>query len=184
MYKDVSRLGLNVNDDELEAMIASEAAKAESKARTKGTTRQQLAGREEMALKMLRSNLTLRTQKEVWEKTGILTTPESLRAYFKRYFPEDWSAYLSRNARGQLKNRLLAEPVGAEKKEIEAFLAGKSPQPQVEANQKEEATPEPTSEKQVEANNKQQPAQPQVEATPEDSFDPLDVMGRMYPNRK
>lgn len=142
MYKDVNRLGLDVNDDELEAMIEAEAAKAESKARTKGATRQQLAGREEMALKMLRSNITLRTQKEVWEKTGILTTPESLRAYFKRYFPEEWAAYLSRNARGRLKNRLLAEPVGAEKEEIEAFLQGK-PAAQVEVN-KEEAKPTPT----------------------------------------
>lgn len=141
MYKDSNRIGLNVDDDELEAMIKAAAEKAESAVRTKGATRQQLDGREDMALKMLRSNLSLREQQKIWEATGIQTTAPSLRAYFKRYFPEEWAAYLARTARGQLKNRLLAEPVGAEKAEIEAFLAGKPAQPQVEANKEQVATP-------------------------------------------
>lgn len=147
MYNDWKRIGLNVDDDELEAMIKAKAKEAEAKVRTKGATRQQLAGREEMALRMLGANLSLRTQTEIWAEAGILTTAPSLRAYFKRYYPEEWAAYLSRTARGQLKNRsfLDAPPVGAEKAEIQAFLRGEQPQ-QVGANEtgtgrKEEATP-------------------------------------------
>jgi hypothetical protein len=122
MYKDYSRIGLPVDDEALEAMIQAAAETADTVARTKGATRQQLAGREEMALKMLRSNLPLREQQRIWEQAGIRTTAPSLRAFFKRYYPGEWAAYLSRTARGQLKNRLLEEPVGAEKEEIEKFL--------------------------------------------------------------
>lgn len=124
MFKDFTRIGLSVDDDELEAMIAAAAQSADTVARTKGSTRQQLAGREEKALKMLHANLPLREQQRIWKAAGIETTAPSLRLFFKRYYPEEWAAYLARTARGQLKNRLLDEPVGAEKKEIEQFLAG------------------------------------------------------------
>lgn len=136
MYNDWKRIGLNVDDDELEAMIKAKAKEAEAKVRTKGATRQQLDGREEMALRMLGANLSLRTQTEIWAEAGILTTAPSLRAYFKRYYPEEWAAYLSRTARGQLKNRsfLDAPPVGAEKAEIQAFLRGDQA-PQAGVNQ-------------------------------------------------
>lgn len=133
MYNDWKRIGLNVDDDELEAMIKAKAKEAEAKVRTKGATRQQLDGREEMALRMLGANLSLRTQTEIWAEAGILTTAPSLRAYFKRYYPDEWAAYLSRTARGQLKNRLQSEPTGEEKAEINAFLG--KPALQVGANQ-------------------------------------------------
>ena len=132
MYNDWKRIGLNVDDDELEAMIKAKAKEAEAKVRTKGATRQQLDGREEMALRMLGANLSLRTQTEIWAEAGILTTAPSLRAYFKRYYPDEWAAYLSRTARGQLKNRLQSEPTGEEKAEIDAFLG--KPAPQAGAN--------------------------------------------------
>lgn len=121
MFKDYSRIGLPVDDDELEAMIEAAAQNADKAARTKGSTRQQLAGREEKALKMLRANLPLREQQRIWQAAGIQTTAPSLRLFFKRYYPEEWAAYLARTARGQLKNRLLDEPSGAEKEEIRSF---------------------------------------------------------------
>lgn len=126
MYNDWKLIGLNVDDDELEAMIKAKAKEAEAKVRTKGATRQQLDGREEMALRMLGANLSLRTQTEIWAEAGIQTTAPSLRAYFKRYYPREWAEYLARTARGQLKNRSFLDkpPVGAEKAEIEAFLRG------------------------------------------------------------
>lgn len=133
MFKDHSRIGLPVDDDELEAMIAAAAQSADTAVRTKGSTRQQLLGREEQALKMLRANLNLREQQKIWKAAGIETTAPSLRLFFKRYYPEDWAAYLARTARGQIKNRLLDEPVGAEKREIEAFLAKPQPEPQKKA---------------------------------------------------
>lgn len=126
MYNNWKLIGLNVDDNELEAMIKAKAKEAEAKVRTKGATRQQLDGREEMALRMLGANLSLRTQTEIWAEAGIQTTAPSLRAYFKRYYPREWAEYLARTARGQLKNRSFLDkpPVGAEKAEIEAFLRG------------------------------------------------------------
>ena len=107
MFKDSRTIALPVGDDELEAMIDAAAQNAEKAARTRGATRQQLAGREEKALKMLRANLTLREQQRIWQAAGIQTTAPSLRLFFKRYYPEEWAAYLARTGRGRLKNRLL-----------------------------------------------------------------------------
>jgi hypothetical protein len=147
MFKDFTRIGLPVDDDELEAMIAAAAQNADTVARTKGSTRQQLAGREEKALKMLHANLPLREQQRIWKAAGIETTAPSLRLFFKRYYPEEWAAYLARTARGQLKNRLLDEPVGAEKKEIEQFLQGDKPQPnKAEPEKQKEQTQQSRSE--------------------------------------
>lgn len=152
MFNDWKLIGLNVDDDELEAMIKAKVKEAEAKVRTKGATRQQLDGREEMALRMLGANLSLRTQTEIWAEAGIQTTAPSLRAYFKRYYPREWAEYLARTARGQLKNRsfLDAPLVGAEKAEIEAFLRGDKIQQDGANKDSEEGKPaEKTGEKEA-----------------------------------
>jgi hypothetical protein len=107
VFKDNSLTVAPVGDEALEAMISAAALNAEQATRAKGSTRLQLAGREEKALKMLRANLPLREQQRIWQAAGIHTTAPSLRLFFKRYYPEEWAAYLARTARGQLKNRLL-----------------------------------------------------------------------------
>ncbi len=72
------------SDQEMEDLINKAAAEEEDRwARKKGATRLQLLGREKQALYMLERNLPLRRQVELWLEVGVVTTPVSLRTYFK-----------------------------------------------------------------------------------------------------
>jgi hypothetical protein len=95
------------SDEAMEDMI-NKAAEAEEErwARKKGSTRLQLAGREKAALFMLERNLPLRRQVDLWLEVGVVTTPVSLRTYFKTSYPREWAEYLARTGRGKKENRV------------------------------------------------------------------------------
>jgi hypothetical protein len=55
---------------------------------------------------MLERNLPLRRQVELWLEVGVVTTPMSLRNYFKTSYPREWVEYLARTGRGKKENRV------------------------------------------------------------------------------
>lgn len=94
-------------DEAMQDMINKAAAAEEERwARKKGATRLQLIGREKQALYMLERNLPLRRQVELWLEVGVVTTPVSLRTYFKTSYPNEWAEYLARTGRGKKENRV------------------------------------------------------------------------------
>ena len=95
------------SDEAVEEMINKAAMEEEERwARKKGSTRLQLIGREKAALFMLERNLPLRRQVDLWLEIGVVTTPVSLRSYFKSYYPKEWAEYLARPGRDKKENRV------------------------------------------------------------------------------